>query len=183
MDEEVRIENFLETEKQKTFEYNFFKKAEDYEKWEDADFDGFHDLERTFEVTAEDIKNYSEGILDDNPLFNDEEAAKEGPYGGLVAHPLFLTPIGFWLTGDKGSGSWIRTPGAINPGQKIEFYEPVRPGDVIRARSQFHDKWIKRGKRYLAYLTEYYNQKDLLVAKWWITLILPKSKGGEAHQF
>ena len=34
MDDEVRIENFLTTRKQKTFEHNFFEKAEEYEKWE-----------------------------------------------------------------------------------------------------------------------------------------------------
>ena len=183
MGEEVLIEDFLTTKKQKAFEHDFFKRAGGYQKWEDVDFDGVHDIEKTFIVEVEDIKNYSEGILDDNPLFNDEEAAKKGPYGGLIAHPLFLTPIGFWLTGDSGPGSWIRTPGAINPGQIIEFYEPIRPGDIIRAKSRFHDKWIKRGKRYLTFLTEYYNQKDQMVAKWLITLILPRSRGDESHQF
>ncbi len=183
MEEEVRIEDFLTTKKQKAFEHDFFKKAEGYEKWEDVGFDGVYDMERTFNVEVENIKNYSEGILDNNPLFNDEEAAKEGPFGGLIAHPLFLTPVGFWLTGDSGPGSWIRTPGAINPGQIIEFYEPIRPGDIISAKARFHDKWIKRGKRYLTYLTEYYNQKDQMVAKWWGTLILPRSRGDASHQF
>jgi acyl dehydratase len=183
MEDNVRIEDFLSTKKQKTFEYDFFKKAKDYEKWEDVDFDGIYEIENTFTVTEEDIKSFSEGILDENPLFNDREAAEKGPFGGLIAHPLFLTPIGFWLTGDSGPGSWVRTPGAINPGQIIEFYGPIRLGDTIRAKSRFHDKWIKRGKRYLTYLTEYYNQDDLLLAKWWITLILPKSKGSESHKF
>lgn len=183
MEEEVYVEDFLTTNKQKAFEYDFFKKAEGYEKWETVDFDGVYEIDRTFTVEVEDIKSYSEGILDDNPLFNDEEAAKEGPYGGLIAHPLFLTPIGFWLTGDTGPGSWVRTPGAINPGQIIEFYEPICPGDTIRARSRFYDKWIKRGKRYLTYLTEYYNQKDQMVAQWWVTLILPRSHGDESHKF
>lgn len=183
MDEEVRIEDFLTTKKQKTFEVDFFKKAEEYEKWEDVDFDGVYEIERTFEVEEEDIRSYSEGILDDNPLFNDKEAAGKGPFGGLISHPLFLTPVGFWLTGDSGPGSWVRTPGAINPGQTIEFYEPIRPGDTIRGKSRFFDKWIKRGKRYLTYETEFYNQKNQLVAKWWITLILPRSHADEAHNF
>lgn len=183
MEEEVRIEDFLTTKKQKEFEYDFFKKSEEYQKWEDVDFDGVFEEERTFTVEVEDITYYSEGVLDDNPLFNDEEAAKNGPFGGLIAHPIFITPIGFWITGDSGPGSWIRTPGAINPGQVVEFYEPIRPGDTIRIKSRFHDKWIKRGKRYLTFLSEYYNQKDQLVAKWWTTLILPRSKGDGDHQF
>ena len=183
MDDEVRIEHYLTTKKQKAFESDFFKKAEEYEKWEDVDFDGTYEIERTFEVEEEDIKTYSEGILDDNPLFNDKQAAGKGPFGGLIAHPLFLTPLGFWLTGDSGPASWIRTPGAINPGQTIEFYEPIRPGDTIRAKTRFFDKWIKRGKRYLTYEIEFYNQKEQLAAKWWITLILPRSGADEAHNF
>ena len=183
MEEEVRIEDFLVTKKQKAFEYNFFNKAEDYQRWEDADFVGEYEEEKTYTVEVEDIINYSEGVLDDNPLFSDESAAKDGPFGGLIAHPLFLTPIGFWIIGDSGPGSWVRTPGAINPGQVIEFYEPIRPGDTIHVKSSFHDKWIKRGKRYLTFLSDYYNQDNTLVAKWWITLILPVSRGDEAHQF
>ena len=183
MEEEVRIEDFLITKKQKAFEYNFFEKAEQYEQWENVDFEGEYEGERTYNVEVEDIKNYSEGVLDANPLFNDEETAKEGPYGGIIAHPLFLTPVGFWIIGESGPGSWVRTPGAINPGQVIEFYEPIRPGDTIHIKSRFHDKRLKRGKRYLTYLSDYYNQNNQLVAKWWITLILPVSKGDEKHQF
>jgi acyl dehydratase len=183
MEEEIRIADFLTTAKQRAFEHDFFKGADEYERWEDVDFDGEYETDRTFTVEVEDIKAYSEGILDDNPLFNDEEAAAAGPYGGLVGHPLFLTPVAFWLTGDAGPGSWVRTPGAINPGQKIEFYEHIQPGDTLRAKSRFHDKWLKRRKRYLTYLTEYYNQRDELVAKWWGTLILPKSRSDEAHRF
>ncbi|MBU3915470.1 MaoC family dehydratase N-terminal domain-containing protein [bacterium] len=183
MDEEICLEDFLVTKKQKAFEHNFFKHADKFEKWEEVDFDGIYENERTFVVEAEDIKIYSEGIADDNPLFNDEKAARNGPYKELIAHPLFLTPIGFWFTGDGGPGSWVKTPGAINPGQKIEFYEPIRVGDVITQKAKFFDKWIKRGKRYLTYESEFWNQEKKLVAKWWITLIIPKSKEKMSHQF
>lgn len=183
MDEKVQLEDFLITKKQKAFEHNFFKHAEKFEKWEEVDFDGVFENERTFTVEAEDIITYSEGIADDNPLFNDEEAARQGPFGTLTAHPLFLTPVGFWFTGDGGPGSWVKTPGAINPGQKIEFYEPICVGDILRQKSRFFDKWIKRGKRYLTYESEYFNQNDKLVAKWWVTLILPTSKEDQKHQF
>lgn len=183
MADEVRIQDFIATRKQKEFEYDFFRKSDRYQKWEDVDWESVWESERTFVVEKEDILFFSQGVLDDNPLFNDEEAAKAGPFGGLIAHPIFLTPVGFWTTGDSGPASWIRTPGAINPGQVIEFYEPIRPGDVIRARSRFHDKYIKRGKRYMTYLVEYFRQGDVLVAKWWTTLILPTSRGEEHHSF
>ena len=69
MEDEIRIEDFLKTEKQRDFEHDFFKGADEYEKWEDVDFDGVFEMDRTFTVEVEDIKAYSEGILDDNPFF------------------------------------------------------------------------------------------------------------------
>ncbi|MBU2546965.1 MAG: MaoC family dehydratase [Proteobacteria bacterium] len=183
MADEVAVQEFLTTDKQKAFDYDFFKMAPAYVDWDTVDYEKVHEGERVYEVEAEDLVDYAQSMQDDLPLFSDPEAAEQGPFGGLIAHPIFLTPIGFWITGEKGPLSWVRTPGAINPGQVIEYYEPIRPGDTIRARTRFHDKWIKRGKRYLTFNTEYFNQNETLVAKWWITLILPRSKGQQAHQF
>lgn len=169
------------TEKQKEFQYDFFVDQSQYESWEEVEIgtEGFG--ERTFEVKREDIEAYVKATQDENPIFNDEEFAKDSRWEGLIAPPMFITPIVFWIAG-TGSGSWIRTPGAINPGQKIEFYEPVRVGDVITIKSRAHDKYLKRGKRYLTYYSEFTNQNDELVAKWWGTLILPFSKDEEEHK-
>ena len=53
---------------------------------------------------------------------------------------------------------------------------------MIRIKSRAYDKYIKRGKRYLTYYSEFRNQRDELVAKWWGTLIPPFSKGEEEHR-
>jgi acyl dehydratase len=175
------IEKYQKTEKQKEFQFDFFVDQSKYEKWEDVVIgtEGFG--ENTFEVKKEDIESYVDCTLDENPVFKDEEFAKDTPWGGLIAPPMFITPVAFWIAG-TGSGSWIRTPGAINPGQKIEFYEPIREGDVIKIRAQAYDKFLKRGQRYLTYYSELTNQRGELVAKWWATLILPFSKGKEKHK-
>jgi len=175
------IEKYQKTEKQKEFQFDFFVDQSKYEKWEDVIIgtEGFG--ERTFEVKKEDVEAYVECTMEENPVFKDEEFAKKTPWVGLIAPPMFITPVVFWVAG-TGSGSWIRTPGAINPGQKIEFYEPIRVGDVIKIRSEAYDKYIKRGKRYLTYYSEFTNQRGELVAKWWATLILPFSKGEEEHK-
>jgi acyl dehydratase len=175
------IEKYQKTEKQKEFQFDFFVDQSKYEKWEDVVIgtEGFG--ERTFKVKKEDVDAYVDCTMEDNPVFKDEEFAKNTPWGGLIAPPMFITTVGFWIAG-TGSGSWIRTPGAINPGQRIEFYEPIRIGDVIKIRSEAHDKYLKRGKRYLTYYSEYTNQRGELVAKWWGTLILPFSEGEEEHR-
>ncbi len=175
------IEKFQKTEKQKAFKFDFFVDQTKYEKWEDIVIGTEFFTDRTFKVKKEDIESYVDCTMEENPVFKDEDFAKRSPWGGLVAPPMFITPVVFWIA-ESGAGSWIRTPGAINPGQKIEFYEPIREGDEIKVRSESYDKYIKRGKRYLTYYSELTNQRGELVAKWWGTLILPFSKDEEEHK-
>ncbi len=175
------IEKYQKTEKQKEFQFDFFVDQSKYEKWEDVMIGTEGVGGRTFKVKKEDIESYVTCTMEENPVFKDAEFAKETTWGGLIAPPMFITPVVFWIA-SAGAGSWIRTPGAINPGQKIEFYEPIREGDEITIKSQAYDKYLKRGKRYLTYYSELTNQRGELVAKWWGTLILPFSKGEEEHK-
>jgi len=124
------LDKYVTTAKQRGFERNFFLDAEKYEVWEEVKIGEEYEASRKFEVKAEDIKAFSAAVMDTNPLFNDEEYAKKSPWGGLIAHPLFFTAIGFYCT-STGHSSWIRTPGAYNPGQKNLIFEPFRVGDII----------------------------------------------------
>ena len=172
------FEKYFRTEKHRQFDTDFFKDAEDYEAWDEIDFESDEEIpgEQTYTITAEDMKFYAEASLDDDPLMHDEERAKNSAYGGLVPHPLFITQMAFWCIGVKGRGNWVRTPGARNPGQEIEFFDPFRVGETIHVRMRPHDRYIKRGKYYLQYKAEFYNQDDVKKASWIATLILPKTK-------
>lgn len=174
----VNLDRFLKTEKQKAFGYDFTQNVEDYEAWDEVKFEEGveYDAENTFEIKAEDMKAYAEGVMDPNPLFNDEEYAKNSPYGELVPHPLFLVQIAFWCLGTHGAGNWIRTPGSRNPGQRIELYEPFHVGEVIHLKVRPYDRYIKRRKYYLKYVLDYYNQDNVKKARWYLTLILPKTR-------
>ena len=174
----IDFERFFRTEKHRRFDTNFFRDAESYEAWDEIDFESGEEIpgEQTFTIKAEDMKFYAEGVLDDNPLMNDEEYAKKSPYRELVPHPLFITQIGFWCIGVKGRGNWVRTPGARNPGQEIELYEPFRVGETIHIRMRPYDRYVKRRKYYLKYKADFYNQDGVKKASWIATLILPKTK-------
>lgn len=171
----INMEKFLITEKQKEFPWDFVAGADTYEVWDEIEIGREYVAPIKYEVTAEDIINYSNSVLDNNPLMCDEKKAKDGPFNGLIAHPLFLTTIGFYCI-RSGPGSWIRTPGARNPGQKIEMYEPIRPGDIISLHMKSYDKWIKRGKYYLTYEIKYIDQRSKVKAVMWSTLILPRTR-------
>ena len=170
-----RLNRFVTTEKQKGFERNFFVDAEKYEIWEEVKVGAEYKAEKSFEVKAEDIKAFSEAVMDSNPLFNDEEYARKTPWGGLIAHPLFFGAISFYCIG-VGHGSWVRTPGAFNPGQKNLLYEPFRVGDIISIKLKCSDKWIKRGRCYLQYQQDFIDQHGKLKLRRWPTLIVPSSR-------
>jgi len=172
------LAKYFTTEKQQQFSTNFFTDAENYEVWDEIDFSNLEeaDGENTFTIKAEDLKFYAESCLDDNPYMTDEEFAKKSPYGELVPHPLFTTTIAFWCVGVKGRGSWIRTPGARNPGQHHEYYENFKVGETIHIKMRPHDRYEKRGKYYLTYKIGLYNQDNVLKATTISTLILPRTR-------
>jgi len=172
------LAKYFKTEKNRQFDTNFFTNAENYEVWNEIDFYELHEVdgENTFKIKAEDLKYYAEGSLDNNPYMTDEEFAKNSPYGELVPHPIFVTTLAFWCIGIKGKGNWIRTPGARNPGQEIIIYENFKVGETIQLKLRPHDRYVKRGKYYLTYAANFYNDNMVLKSTWFISLILPKTR-------
>ncbi|HIE18030.1 MAG TPA: hypothetical protein EYP71_07555 [Dehalococcoidia bacterium] len=168
---------YQKTEKQKSFSADFLdqEQVEEYEFWDEIEIGKETVVPLRFEVKAEDMIAYAEGVPDANPVFYDEEYARKCGYDGLVAHPMFTTQVLFFLL-RKGHGSWIRTPGSRNPGQILEWYDPIRVGDVLTLKTRSYDKWIKRGKYYMRYLSELYDQHGNLKMRGYMTLILPKTR-------
>jgi hypothetical protein len=99
-------------------------------------------------------------------------ARKNSPTGELLQHPVVVTTIAFYSLGEKGIGTWIRTPGARYPQQRIEIIEPFRYGEIITTTATTTDKFTQRDKPYLQMLLEFHNERDALKARWWCSLIL-----------
>jgi acyl dehydratase len=184
MDYLEEVAKYQKTEKQKGFSADFLEgqQIDDYEFWDEIEIGEETVVPFKFEVKAEDMMAYAEGVPDDNPVFYDEEYARKCGYDGLVAHPLFISQVLFFLL-QKGHGSWIRTPGARNPGQVFEWHDPIRVGDVLTLKNKGYDKWIKKGKYYLRYLSELYDQHGKLKVRGYVTMILPKSKADVLRLF
>lgn len=119
-----------------------------------------------FEVTKEQILAFCRAVGETNPLFTDEEAAKAGPYGGLVAPPTFyaIARVGQGLDPKVRFGNT-----GFNAGQHCRFYEPIRPGDIITAKAQVADVYEKTGRTgrmvFIVRRTTYYNQHGRKVAE------------------
>jgi acyl dehydratase len=118
------------------------------------------------EATRLAVLRFAEGIGDDNPLWTDADYAKAGPYGGLIAPPSFI----FACLGSVQVG-W-RGLGGFHAETDLEFFQPIRVGDTIKARVWFDgfDGPIEAsnfgGRRIKDYLRqEYWNQDGELVAR------------------
>ena len=106
----------------------------------------------TAEVTLTEIQRYANAVAlrGPNPLYFDEAAAKETPYGGLIA-PFQFFSIAFTemaetdtLADDgipeSGSGNSLRPPiplpRTMGGGNEIEYMRPIRPGEKLTRQSR-----------------------------------------------
>ena len=119
----------------------------------------------TVEVEKGAIIKFAQAIGDDNPVFNDEIAARNTRYGGLIAPPTFLRSViverpeyPFEMPYDR----------LLDGGSEWEYFEPVRAGDRITAVSRITDMSERTGRMGLMVMTTYVitlrNQFDQVVA-------------------
>ncbi len=95
-------------------------------------------------VSAQEIKDFCAAVGETNPWYTDEEAARKGPYGELIAPPLFA------LTFRNGRHFFQNVPrfgkGGFDAGRDVEFLHPVRPGDQITLVSHVKEIYEKTGR-------------------------------------
>ena len=117
------------------------------------------------EIEKGAIIKFAQAIGDDNPLYNDEQAARASRYGGLIAPPTFLrsTPSGPMKVS-------VQSPFSANldGGSEWEYFEPVRPGDTITVTQKFADIFERTGRLgtmlFMIRETKYVNQFGQTVA-------------------
>jgi len=95
------------------------------------------------EVDRDRIAAYARAVGETNPLYLDEEVAKKGPYGTIIAPPLFynMLSLGGGLDPKVNYGN-----SGFDGGQHVEFFEPIRAGDTISAKTQVADVYAKTGR-------------------------------------
>lgn len=170
------LEPYVETDKQRAFDRDFIAGADDYEVWEEVEIGETYDAAQSFEVKEEDLRSFAKGAMDDNPVMRSAEDADDAGFEQLVEHPMFISEIAFWCIEKGPHGDWIRTPGAMNPGQHIERFERFEVGEEITIEQTPVDKWVTNGLHYLTSRLDFYNDAGALKARWWGTLILPPTR-------
>ena len=117
------------------------------------------------EVEKGAIIKFAQAIGDDNPLFNDEAAARKSCLGGLIAPPTFLRILGQIRPEIPFDLPFHRV---LDGGSDWEYFQPVRPGDRITAVAAITDLRERTGRLGLMVIstivTTYSNQFDEVVA-------------------
>lgn len=130
----------------------------------------------TIEVEKGAMIKAAKGSHDYKPMYIDDEAAKKGRYGGLIASGNYLNFIFF------NSHQWpFRVSLNLNHlgqtifhvGDEYEYLQPIRPGDKITARNQVFDVSVKQSKSGTIVLVVagalFRNQKGELVGAYRVT--------------
>ncbi len=118
-------------------------------------------------VTADDILLHAAANGDINPLFSDPAYAAGTRFGGLIAPPTYVDLIKHYTATAIGGLPGVH---AFHVGNAVEFFAPVRPGDVIGPTFRpwkVHEKSGKFAGRMVSMDCEivYRNQRDELVAR------------------
>ncbi|MCD6569415.1 MAG: MaoC family dehydratase N-terminal domain-containing protein [Deltaproteobacteria bacterium] len=87
----------------------------------------------TYEIGKEKIKEYAAAIRNEDPHYMDDEFAKNSKYGGIIAPPTFAVIYSGMLAAPFFMDSELNLDFAmlVHGEQEFEFYEVVRPHDVI----------------------------------------------------
>ena len=75
-------------------------------------------------MKAEDLKAFAASVPDDNPIFYDEEYARKCGHDGIVAHPLFVTQIRFFLLQEEDTAVGIGPQGPETRGKSLSIMTP-----------------------------------------------------------
>jgi acyl dehydratase len=146
-----------------------------------------------FPVEATHILMFARAIGDDDPVYRDAAAAEQGETRGIISPPTFvqagaqfdpdypLRPrpgVPWFGSGKAPSGAQREQPsagsapraggGGLHAEQHYEYHRPLRPGDVLTAKSLPGKTWEKDSKRagklkFSERIIEYYDQRGQLV--------------------
>jgi acyl dehydratase len=104
------------------------------------------------EANLDNIRRFGDGVGDYNPLWRDEEYAKESRFGMITAPPTFFYSVSLGvIAGETGAIDRARVSTTYLPvnyaGAEIEFHRPVWLGDRITAVEQVGPTVRKESKR------------------------------------
>ena len=102
-----------------------------------------------------------------NPLLWDEKVAKDGPYGSVIAFPTFAVTFAIapFAAGVTDPEIGINLLLLVHGEQEFEWFDVIRPGDVMSTTGTITEAFDKAGKDFFMMTTESKNQTGKLVVR------------------
>ena len=135
-------------------------------EWEVAEI-GDESPPYVYEVTEENIANYSRAVGYENPVYVNDAAAKEVGFPGIFAPPTMVYTYAPQRRHDVMSAKGYIAPeqSRINP-RSTPFVSTntsfqgilVRPGDVVTSTTKVVDKFRKRDNKFITFQVTAYNR-------------------------
>jgi|SRR5271157_569289 len=122
---------------------------------------------RTFTVSDEIVRGFSELTGDRNPLHLDEEFAQSTRFGRRIAHGMIAAS-----QISAAIGNTLPGPGTIYLSQSLQFLAPVFVGDLVTTRVTVIS--IKEGKPIATLETICENQRAEVVLKGEAVVLFPQ---------
>ena len=99
-------------------------------------------------VQAEHLTAFARALGDEHPLYVDPEAARNGPFGALVAPPTY--PIAFMTQAMAGGLETFLELGLdfttlVHGEQEFEYARPARAGETLTLIGRIADVYEKAG--------------------------------------
>ena len=129
----------------------------------------------SFDVEKQRLRFFAKATGQTDPIYFDEQAARENGHPSILAPPTFLTVVGHeqekpykYIT-DLG----IDFGKILHAGQTYKYYKPVYAGDIITMESQIIDLYEKKNGalQFIEFQSTYANQDNIMVAESLATLV------------
>jgi len=124
-----------------------------------------------FEIEKGAIRRFAQAVEDPNPLWIDDEYARQTGYGGIVCPPGFFG-LPAMQSAEMGDMIDLVDPPLKNilfAGTDCDFYLPIRPGDILISYMKLTDLYEKSGSSgtriFMVFEANFKNQRDDVVAR------------------
>jgi acyl dehydratase len=155
------------------------------------------DMIATDEVCPQMIRHWCEAMEDANPLYTDEEYARQSKYRSIIAPPPMIwswvipplwppsEPPKIWrdILRACAQGGFEQI---VDTDVDMEFYRPLRPGDRVTAAARLYDvskeKQTRLGRgHFVTVESAYRNQDSQPVCRQRVTLFIYRASAGRAE--
>lgn len=127
------------------------------------------------EIEKGAVRKFAQAIEDPNPLWQDENFARNIKYGNIVVPPTFLTSLraSDYIARIMADHPIVKK--FVNSGNEFEYFHPVKVGDTITMTPKLLEPREREGKLgkmlFLTVEATYRNQKGETVAKGRTTIV------------